>query len=326
MKNNLTFFLLGASLIVLLCGCRPTKDSTPEVPPQPTQPEAGEEPLDITPFSFLHSGSSADDCFLLELTREGLGTHLRAEQLVSGGNIVDTLVGRDVLDQLGELAGTYHVDRWDGFDKTNQHVMDGSSFTLNLTLADGRTISARGSNRFPEHYSEVYAVIRALYQAQMEQPPECGAVTNQQDPNAPKAITSTEIVSLSTRFFWQDADADEYSQGSHYIFMIEPDDHGGWLLSSAAPTQHSACVDESVLRRVQSLISAYDLVSLNGRYHVTAGLPPEYSPASLSVDYASGEHLEFTVDGAPDMAWCAAFQEYFINILDTLAPEGGNAT
>ena len=125
--------------------------------------------MDITAFSFQHGASLADECYLFKLTRDGDSVRLYAEELFSGGRIVDTMIEDDVLDQLGELMGTYHVDRWDGFDKNNKHVMDGSSFTLSVTLADGSTISAHGSNSFPENYSDVSSAILTLYYELMEQ-------------------------------------------------------------------------------------------------------------------------------------------------------------
>ena len=125
--------------------------------------------MDMTAFSFYRTTSYADGCFALNLTREESGIHLYAEELFSGGRIVDTMIEGDVLEQLGELMGTYHVDRWDGFDKNNKHVMDGSSFTLSVTLADGSTISAHGSNSFPENYSDVSSAILTLYYELMEQ-------------------------------------------------------------------------------------------------------------------------------------------------------------
>lgn len=321
MKTNTILLLLTAGLILLLCGCGAAKTPAPDSPSQPTQSESGGKPLDITSFYFSHTASSTDGCYCLQLALEESGTHLYAEELFSGGRIVDTMIEDNVLEQLGEVMGTYHVDRWDGFDKKSKHVLDGSRFTLSVTLADGSTISARGSNSFPENYSDVHNHVQTLYAALMEQyassddEPICGGHTEREDPNAPKTIASTEISALSARFFC--LDVDDPSQGSHYAFQILPDDNEEWVLSCSVPVEGSAPVDESVMHDIQSLINTYDLVRFNGLYSVTSGLPPEFSPAFLSVDYASGEHLEFTVDGDPDFLWCAAFKELLLNILST---------
>ncbi len=168
MNTKTILLLLAASLALLLCGCGIMKKPVPETPPQPPQPETGGEPLELTAFSFSHSGSMANDCYTMELTREENGTHIYAEELFSGGRIADVVLEEDLLTGLGELMGMYYVDRWDGFDKTNSMVRDGEGFSLSLTLADGRTVYAHGSNCFPKNYTEVFSEIRPLYNDLME--------------------------------------------------------------------------------------------------------------------------------------------------------------
>ena len=159
--------LLCVCLFLLLCGCGVAKK--PLAPPVPGQPETGGEALDIASFSFWQTASFAGDCFRLELIREEKGTRVCAEELFSGGRVVDTVIRDGVLEQLGSLVGNCRVDRWDGFDRSSSRVSDGSSFTLAITLADGGTISAHGNNAFPDNYAEVYAAVRALYNDLMEQ-------------------------------------------------------------------------------------------------------------------------------------------------------------
>jgi len=159
-KTNLILLLLCGSLAALLGGCGAER---------PAQPEEPGEPLDITAFSFCHTASFAGDCFALTLTREDDHTHLYAEELFSGGRIADAEIESDALERLGELAGTCHLLRWDGFDKNKKNVSDGSTFTLSFTLADGTAVSAHGNNAFPENYADVYPAIRALYDELMEE-------------------------------------------------------------------------------------------------------------------------------------------------------------
>ena len=159
MKYHILLPLMAAGL-VLLCACGRK---------EPAPPEIGGEPLDITSFYFAHSASTMDDCYSLKVTRGDEGTHLCAEELFSGGRIVDTIIDDTVPEQLGELSGTYHLDQWDGVYQSTSAVLDGSSFPLEITLADGSTISAHGSNRFPAYYSEVASAIRTLYTELMEQ-------------------------------------------------------------------------------------------------------------------------------------------------------------
>lgn len=127
------------------------------------------QPLEITDFSFRHTASRADDCYTFTLTREEEGTRLVAEELFLRGRTADVLLGEEVLTRLGELLGKYHVEQWDGFDAGSGCVLDGSSFELQMTLADGTTVHAKGNNRFPDHYSEVYSPLWQLFSDWMEQ-------------------------------------------------------------------------------------------------------------------------------------------------------------
>ena len=181
MKANTILLILCAGLISLLCGCGAAKNPAPDAPAQSEQMETGGEPMDITAFSFQHRASYADGCYLFELKRTDEGTHLYAEEQFSNGRVADAMIDDSALEQLGRLAGDCRIDRWDGFDETNKRVRDGTGFALNVTLADGSTISARGSNAFPGNYSEVCSGIEALYVQLMEEYSNVGGET-EEDP------------------------------------------------------------------------------------------------------------------------------------------------
>lgn len=59
---------------------------------------------------------------------------------------------RKVTEMLSRLG----VERWDGFCDSNPNVLDGESFTLEIILTDGNTISASGSNAYPKNYREFF--------------------------------------------------------------------------------------------------------------------------------------------------------------------------
>lgn len=154
--------LLAILAVMGLCSCRVPGGGEPAQPPEENWQEG--EPLEMTFFEFSHTGSSTEECFLYSAKQEGGGTRLYTEGLFSGGLIVDTVIDEPVLEQLGEIAGKYRMDRWDGFDKSSANVMDGSSFSLSITLADGTTVSARGSNKFPDGYGDAEREICTLFE------------------------------------------------------------------------------------------------------------------------------------------------------------------
>ena len=165
MKSKLLHIILLLGL-ALLCGCTANQ---PTNSPQQTEIEPGGEPMDITAFSFQHGAMLADECYLFKVTKDGDSVHLYAEEQFFNGRIADAMIDESVLERLGKVAGTYRIDLWDGFDKSNSKARDGSSFTLHVTLADGSTISAHGSNSFPDHYSEVADAVWTLYCDLIEQ-------------------------------------------------------------------------------------------------------------------------------------------------------------
>lgn len=147
-------------LMMILCGCRKKADLEQLPEEIPLQGET----MEITLFSFTHTGMSAEECFLYSAEQTEDGIRIYTEELFSGGLIVDTIVDEPVLEQLGEIVGKYRLDRWDGFDKSNKHVVDGNNFSLSVTLADGKTISAHGSNRFPDGYGDAKQEICELFE------------------------------------------------------------------------------------------------------------------------------------------------------------------
>jgi len=154
-------------LMIAICGCG--KKEEPEemqMMEEPREMQMMEEPreMEITSFSFTHTGSSTEQCFLYSAEQTEDGIRLYTEELFSGGLIVDMIVDEPILEHLGEIAGKYRLDRWDGFDKSDKHVMDGTRFSLSVTLADGKTISAHGSNSFPDGYGDAKQEICELFE------------------------------------------------------------------------------------------------------------------------------------------------------------------
>ena len=63
------------------------------------------------------------------------------------------------------IAGLLHecgVTKWDGFRKSNPHILDGKMFTFEATLADGTTVQASGSNSYPDGYRALYDMLHAF--------------------------------------------------------------------------------------------------------------------------------------------------------------------
>lgn len=155
--------LLFISMIILFSGCTMNFE-----PVSSTKAEINANPLVIKSFSFSHSGMSTDQIYSYSAEQAENDVHLYLE-LNAGNQIVDVVVAEPVLERLGEIAGKYRIDRWDGFHKTNDMVLDGEGFSLYIVLADGSTISAGGSNAFPENYGNAESDICRLFEDLIDQ-------------------------------------------------------------------------------------------------------------------------------------------------------------
>ncbi len=119
-------------------------------------------PQDIIAFDWSHSGMSSFDIYDYCITRED--NKIIATVSIGIGSIDETVkTDEEKFAELTEIINTYNIHSWNGFDKTNKMVMDGSSFSLYIKFADGSIIKAHGSNEFPDSYREVSRRIDDLF-------------------------------------------------------------------------------------------------------------------------------------------------------------------
>jgi hypothetical protein len=57
----------------------------------------------------------------------------------------------------------HEVARWNGFDKNNRNVLDGNSFTLSVTMENGKDIHAHGYMKWPKGYQETKAALDGFF-------------------------------------------------------------------------------------------------------------------------------------------------------------------
>lgn len=152
-----------------------------------------------------------------------------------------------------------------------------------------------------------------------ESEPIDGGVTNKTDRNAPKTIESKDISDFYATFCLYG----EWSKGNKtcfYTFEVKPDE-SGVLTASESTVGISAPADDELLQNLQQIIDEQELVKENGTYEVTAGLPPEFWPCTLTVNYKSGENLTFTYDNDPEAAWA---REMYLAFANWFAKQGMN--
>jgi len=318
------YLILGmlAAVLLLLCACGGRN-----------APEVSGEPKELAAFSFTKRGAESSQCVLYSMEATEDGVRLYTEGLYSGGPVVDRMADEAALTQLAVLVRNHRLDRWDGFSQKAQNVSDGTGFTLCILFSDGTSVSAEGNNRFPDGYAETEKAICELFEYLTDRygdtAQEDGGHTIRTDPDAPKTIVSEELVRLSMEFYCSDTEHE--ARTGVYAFELKQEGDQ-WELSVAKCRNGTAVVDSTVPARAETLIREYNLISLNGLYDVTAALPVEYMPCSVSAEYASGEILYFTQDGDPETEWYRAFRDLFLGALaengypDFLPPEEAGET
>ena len=67
------------------------------------------------------------------------------------------------LKKIETILQKYDVGKWNGFDKTDKNVLDGNSFSLNVSFTNNTRISASGYMKWPKNYKEVRDELDSLF-------------------------------------------------------------------------------------------------------------------------------------------------------------------
>lgn len=173
---------------------------------------------------------------------------------------------------------------------------------LSITLAV-LAVLALGIFVYFKFFAVVYDKDGMVYQAQggphLCNPPHSeddgpidGGVTDNSDPNVPKSMESTQIISFDCRFSTMDI-AKPGKLGNHIYKLHAQLENGavrGMYQVRDTGETHAFRVSQKFLGEVQMLVSSYSLAQYNGHDYTVAGLPDEYG-AQLAVRYASRESI-----------------------------------
>ena len=116
----------------------------------------------IEAFSYETVGMSMGSETELSIVRNDGGFTVM-ESFGNGEIIRSAFVGQMVGAQATDILRAHNVLSWNGFAKSDPHVLDGTSFILSIAFDDGTTISARGTNLYPKGLSAAVREIRDLF-------------------------------------------------------------------------------------------------------------------------------------------------------------------
>ena len=123
----------------------------------------------IESFSYETVGTAMGSETALSIVREGDG--FTVTQSFGGGRTVRrAYVGQTAGVQATDILRAHNALAWNGFAKSDPHMLDGTSFTLSIAFDDGTTVSARGTNSYPKELSAAVREIRDLLDRFLREP------------------------------------------------------------------------------------------------------------------------------------------------------------
>ena len=159
--------IISILMSLLGCGTRPEPGvkGTDGLGKKAVDNESG-----LVDFSYSYNGSIGGDSYTFRVKKQEDGTALLtydAMQYDSYGDM-EMPVETNLLAALEDLYHKHHICQWEGFSKSNEYVLDGSGFSLRLAFQDGKSMSASGSNTWPDGYRDFIADLNTLIEPYLE--------------------------------------------------------------------------------------------------------------------------------------------------------------
>ncbi len=118
--------------------------------------------MTILSFSFQYQGYRSGS-FEWRITRQADGVLFEQIQpLHHPENAISEFQDASFMDELEKLCRKHFVRLWNGYNKADSRIKDGSAFTLRITYANGREVYAHGVNRQPFGYNAFREDLDAL--------------------------------------------------------------------------------------------------------------------------------------------------------------------
>ena len=137
---------------------------------------SGTKPTDshIRSFRYSYDGTIGANSFSYEIICDSTGNTLSVEMMEHADyGTMKTAVSDEFMENLRLLCYKHNVMRWDGYDKFNKYVCDGSGFSLSVGYEDGSRMSAHGMNMVPDGYrnfeNEMAALFAPVVEAMLEE-------------------------------------------------------------------------------------------------------------------------------------------------------------
>lgn len=168
--------------------------------------------------------------------------------------------------QIAALYKKHNLRKWNGYDRTARHVLDGDGFTLKIKFRDGKQLHAHGSNAFPKGYREFRDEMREIFK------PLVAQIVERENRKIIERGVSGKITSVLANFIQRgNSGRDEYK-----IFVLSPDlrekncdvhivsDSGTYFEEGKLDLYVTLTDTPAFFEKVDALIKKYDIMQWYG--------------------------------------------------------------
>ncbi len=154
MKRRLTRIFIGLLAAMTLC-MSPCFAAAPPMQEAPA----------VETFCFTRSGMSADQARGYQIRETARGRFVWIE-LYYSDHYVLPLTDEDMAS-FSALVQELEMTAWDGYSEVDRYALDGECFSLDVAFEGGASISASGSNCFPQDYGEKMSAVEDFFRSLM---------------------------------------------------------------------------------------------------------------------------------------------------------------
>lgn len=124
--------------------------------------------VEIIDLKYMHLGYSTGTMvnsnvrYNLELKDGKYMAEIKPNSMADEDTMTVEMKKEDV-QKIKDILKKYHVGRWNGFNKSDQNVLDGDSFSFSIRFVDDTSISASGYMMWPNNYGEVEKALTEIF-------------------------------------------------------------------------------------------------------------------------------------------------------------------
>jgi hypothetical protein len=171
----------------------------------------------------------------------------------SGGNGVElniyTYIDPAYLEELAQIVNESGIYTWNGFNKSDDGLMDGYGFTLEASYSDGRTLTADGYGKEPGSYNVGHQALSDFFDKL------CNSYDKSFTENHPGILGNAEYIIY--RYKTPDGEEKEYS------LMISTDDTASFTVEVDGREKETA-VDKEAVQKLGDLIDEKEIYKWDG--------------------------------------------------------------